>query len=345
MNNPLTRLNPFYPGQWGVPGSDSNLGLRSLPLSSVYYVDVLHPLANDLNDGTSPDAPLATVQAAVDKVQNAYDVILVRSMGIESVDTRVYGVGPSNVRLIGVAGADEKSLNGVYWASPAGEPCITVRAPGWRIEGFRFGPGVNGIGVEIPMTGAPGVDVNAIPIFTHIENCYFYGANRGAGDAAYGIRMYGGAYEITIKGCRFEFFSRAPGAAIGVTDSSFANPYRIMIEDCYFAENTVHIDCNIGAARGFNSSMIKNCVFSGRAASPGASLTNQLTGPAIDLTGGTGNFVTGNKLGGIYRLPAAGDYVPGTNDFWVGNWTDPSLEAVPGTTVNASGMTVLPPAA
>ena len=77
--------------------------------------------------------------------------------------------------------------------------------------------------------------------------------------------MYGGAYEITIKGCRFEFFSRAPGAAIGVTDSSFANPYRIMIEDCYFAENTVHIDCNIGAARGFNSSMIKNCVFPGRA--------------------------------------------------------------------------------
>lgn len=343
MQNPLTRLIPFYPGQWGVPGSDNTLGLRNLPRTNVFYVDYSNPAASDDNDGTNPDAPLRTLQEAVDRVTNTYDVIIVRTMGIESVDTPVYGSGPSSVRIIGVG--DDKSQNGVYWESPAGEPCLTVRAPGWYIEGFRFGPGTGSIGIQIQMTGAPGVDANAIGIFTHINNCYFYGANGGAGDATCGVDLYGGAYEVTIENCKFEFFARAGGAAIQVRDSSFANPYRQYIRNCVFQENITHIDCNIGAGRGFNSSFIEGCYFSGRAASPGASFTNVLTGPAIDLTGGTGNFVTGNYFGGIYRNPAAGDYQGGTNDFWVGNHADPSLEAVPGTTVNASGLTVAPPAA
>lgn len=39
MNLPLLRLHPIYPGQWGVPGSDNELGIRSLPQSTVLYVD------------------------------------------------------------------------------------------------------------------------------------------------------------------------------------------------------------------------------------------------------------------------------------------------------------------
>ena len=35
---PLTRLNPWYPGQFGVPGTDSETGLRLDSNGTVFYV-------------------------------------------------------------------------------------------------------------------------------------------------------------------------------------------------------------------------------------------------------------------------------------------------------------------
>jgi len=67
MTLPLTKLSPFYPGQWGVSGSDDPLGLRSEPQGLVYYVDGSHPNATDSNDGTDPNEPFATIQAAITK--------------------------------------------------------------------------------------------------------------------------------------------------------------------------------------------------------------------------------------------------------------------------------------
>lgn len=68
MNNlPLTKLEPFYPGQWGVFGSDDPLGIRTNPQGLVYYVDGSHANANDDNDGTDPNHPLETIQEAIDK--------------------------------------------------------------------------------------------------------------------------------------------------------------------------------------------------------------------------------------------------------------------------------------
>jgi hypothetical protein len=66
MELPLVRATPFYPGQWGIPGSDNSLGLRTVPQAKVFYVDPSDPLANDSNDGTLPAAPLVTIQQAVD---------------------------------------------------------------------------------------------------------------------------------------------------------------------------------------------------------------------------------------------------------------------------------------
>lgn len=341
---PEMRLPPIFPGQMGVPFSDVPLGIRTLPRSITLYVDHGHPNANDSNDGTNPDAPMDTVQAAVTRLNNnifgqTYNTIIVRRMGAESVQTGVYGVAPSSVRIIGVG--DKKSFMGVYWEGGGDGYCLDLRAPGWHVEGFRFGPSVGESGIRLPMTGAPGVHVDAIPIFTSIENCWFYGANAAPGDGLYGIEMFGGAYTPTIKNCVFEFFARAGAAAIAVTDSSFALPYRVHIEKCLFRENVGHIDCVIGANRGFNSSEIINSVFSGRAAQPGASLTNQVTGKAIDLTGGAGNFVCGNYFGGIYRSAGNGDYDAGTNDFWVGNYTNPATANAG--TCGDNGITVAVP--
>jgi len=342
MDYPLTRLPIFYPGQLGVPGSDNELGLRNISRGKIIYADSGHGNANDANDGTNPDAPKLTVQGAVNAV-SSWDVIIVRAMGVESVVTPTYA---DDVQYVRIVGQPAPGLRTPYWEGAAGLPCLQLNAPGWTVKGFRFGPDNGGSGVQLPMVGAPLADANAIPVFTTIEDCYFYGANDGAGDGLYGVDLYGGAYEVTIRNCTFEFFARAGGGAICVTDSSFANPYRQHIVNCLFAENIEHIDANPGGtARGFNSSEILNCTFSGRAAQPGASLTNQVTSVAIDLNGGNGNFVSGNRLGGIYRLPAAGEYRGGTNDFWLGNFANRATEAAPGTTIGPDCITIAPPAA
>jgi len=61
----LTRLTPFYPGQLGIAGSDAPLGIRTASQGLVWYVD--GDGGNDSNDGTNPEAPLATIQAAITK--------------------------------------------------------------------------------------------------------------------------------------------------------------------------------------------------------------------------------------------------------------------------------------
>ena len=66
---PLTRLTPFYPGQMGVPGTDSDRGLRTNSEGCIFYVDPNHVDPNDNRDGTNPDSPLNTVAAALLKCQ------------------------------------------------------------------------------------------------------------------------------------------------------------------------------------------------------------------------------------------------------------------------------------
>ena len=65
--SPLVRVPPVYPGQFGIAGSDNSLGLRIESQGFVWYVDGSHPIASDSSDGTNPNEPLATIQAAITK--------------------------------------------------------------------------------------------------------------------------------------------------------------------------------------------------------------------------------------------------------------------------------------
>ena len=67
LEQPIIKHLPFYPGQWGIPGSDSALGIRTVPRGVVYYVASASLTANDANDGTDPNFPLSTVLAAYNK--------------------------------------------------------------------------------------------------------------------------------------------------------------------------------------------------------------------------------------------------------------------------------------
>ena len=113
---PLTRLNPWYPGQMGVPGTDVDTGLRLNTGGKILWVDPNHVDPNDGRDGTNPISPLATVGEAINQCRPYRgDVIAVAHSGFWT-----YG--------------DMTSSN----ITPIAET-VVVDVPGVRIVGVEIG--------------------------------------------------------------------------------------------------------------------------------------------------------------------------------------------------------------
>ena len=324
MTYPLIKDPAHYAGQFGVPWSGSELGIRMAPRAVVLYVDKDHPNASDNADGTDPNSPKLTIQSAVSSgilTTGSYIVVFSGDYS-ETVVTGQYGTAPGYVNLIGVASGNRKAP---YWASPAAaSPCLDLRTPGWRVSGIRFAAHTAAFAVYIRCT-VP--NANDIAINTLIEDCQFYGQSTGLG----GIAFHGAPYEVEIKHCRFEFFHNAgmTATAIADTDVSWASAYRTLIEDCQFLENDRHI--NLAS----NVSIIRNCIFH----NDGTYAPNI----TVDLRDGTigHNIVTGCVLPGDYSN-AGGYYDTAAGaGFWGGNFTNDLAEAE----VSDGGVTIAPPAA
>lgn len=317
---PLTRLVPFFPGQMGVPGSDVSLGLRTVPQSKVLYVDVNHPDASDAHDGTDPDHPLATVQEAVDKLEHNYDMIVVRSMGAESVVTPDYTDTFSYVTIIG---AGTSRYAPAWESAAAATPCLDLRAVGWRIQGFRFYGPTQAACIELHHTDLTG---NDIAIRTIIEDCYFDGLTTGR----YGILSHG-CYDVWVVNCTFSLFHNAvAGGAVAmiVTTTPLAIPYRNHIVGCKFYDNDNHViwPCN--------GSFVYGCMFQPVGYAYAAT---QVLNTSIVGNPGDDNVVFGNCMPGDYSI--AGGYRPGAADAWLGNWADDVAEAE----VGDNGITIARP--
>lgn len=148
---PLTRLKPWYPGQMGVPGTDSERGLRLDTGGVIFWVDPNHPDTGDLKDGTDPESPLRTVAAALLKCEPYRgDVIAVMSNNSWHYGTTTLGnalpisenviINVPGVRIVGVS---QSSSTGVVWIPATdGGTCITVTAIDVSIEGFLFTEGI-----------------------------------------------------------------------------------------------------------------------------------------------------------------------------------------------------------
>lgn len=144
---PLERVTPMFPGQMGVPGSDSRLGLKSSCGGAVFYVDPNHGSASDNSDGTDPSAPLRTIQAAVGKCSafqgdtiavmpnNSWQYGLPANGRVLPVAENVV-IGTPGVRIVGVS---PSGVNGVPWTPASnGGTCLTVLACDVLVEGFIF---------------------------------------------------------------------------------------------------------------------------------------------------------------------------------------------------------------
>jgi len=309
---------PFYPPMHGVPGSSQRKGMRQVSGATVYYVDADHADADDNNKGWSPEFPLATIQAAVDKVSTG-DWIMVMSItgDGESVITPDYTEGANYVRLIGVPNGSRYSPS---WESDdASASCLDLRGIGWHVSGFRFLAPTGAACIELRHTDS---NANDIAIRTVIEGNYFDGQTTGL----YGIESHG-CYDVWIVDNWFSLFNNAANTATALvtTTTPLAIPYRNHIINNQFmdCDNLIHYDTN---GSRFQGNVLQQNGYAYAAVI------------IFDISAGDDNIVTQNIIEGDYSQPACHG---GAADFWFQNISDDTAEAE----VDAAGFTIAPPAA
>jgi len=309
---PLQRLNPWYPGQFGVPGTDSETGLRTDTHGTVFYVDPNAVGVSDARDGTNPQHPLQTVAAALTHCQPYRgDVIAVMANNSwqygDPLDLRTTAIAEEvtitvpGVRLVGVASGGQ----GVYWypASDAGT-CITVHAIDCTIEGFFFSEGPTYTGctaISAVWDGATTFGENLT-----VRHCVFDDTVDIAVQLEY-------SWYCDIHDCRFWECDEYGVYTAAVGDST---EYTLIHDNVFVNCGTAAIALLGGAG---NNHIYRNRIYNGTAQGGGAAANE-----GINLTGGGANMVTENFFSCLLPVPANGDWndlnTGAATDAWVGNF-------------------------
>jgi len=321
---PVLRQTQFFPGQLGVPGSDTDLGIRATPGGVVLYVDENHPGATAFNDGTDPLNPLTTITAAIAKpFFTAGSVIVVGANATLVESVVIPATAPQGCSIIGVS-------NGTYcptWTAAVNTgTALTINQQNWRISGIKFDLPAHGQSITLNW------DATNNGSNTMIDHCQFMGGYAGH----FGITAVGAPYAVCIADCEFaEILQGAQlGAAIYFGLTPTADPLMWRIERNIFWDNDNHIT-SLNADHGLNTSIIKDNLFYDGEGIP--------TVLKLDLRGGSlgHNIVVGNYFAGDYSN-AGGYYDSGAQaSEWVGNWSADIAEAE----VSDACTTILPPAA
>lgn len=308
---PLTRANPWYPGQMGVPGTDTETGLRTHPTGTIFYVDPNYPGASDARDGTNPTDPMLTVQGAVNKCQDYRgDVIIVNSNSAWQYASALVDyktpireeivLNKSGVRLIGVA---PFSSVGVVWepvtAAGAGT-CITVTGCDCLIEGFAFqGGAVGGRAIYAEWDGIAQFADNLT-----VRHCFF------DNDIDIGIQLeyvwYGEVSDCYFVGCD----------AYGIyVDAAGSGVLGMVIRDNIFRDCGTTMLALLGAdeCEVFNNSFYNTQ----------AQVAAVATDMGLVTTGGQNNQIYDNYFSCLLPVPANGDWddlnTGAATDAWIGN--------------------------
>lgn len=272
--------------------------------------------------GRSEDKPLATLAAALEACNTGDRIYVHGGVNEPSLicsnlkfDVQVVGVGglhhpdqPTSAYHPGSAMIRDTTDTGVN---------VTVRGRGWQFHNICFDAPASYAAVQLSRNALSGTSEYDAS-HAVFKNCRFLSGKYGIDDA-------GGANNVTVENCEF-----AGMTTCGIYGSStaVANPRAWKILRCNFPNNVsglgnaTHIDLSL------NESYIRGCLFG----------TVTSTGLYINLTGGNGNFVTENHFQGSYSTD---DYVPGTGDYWMGNFAMDTAE----TEVEANGLTNTTPQA
>jgi hypothetical protein len=332
MSLPQVRLQPWYPGQMGVWGSDVQRGLRWEPTGIVLFVDENHPGTHSVGDGTNPEEPLDSIQTAINNLiafataMNCTlegSVIVVASEATITESVTIPATAPTHCMILGSG----SSAHQPTWAAATDAgTALTVLQTGWTIEGFTFETGTAGTGIYLSGTGSLGA------YKTTIRNCRFDGLYGGL----YGIDFAGAPHRVRVENCEFLEYRRTDNTAYAmiVTDTSDSNPYQCNIVGNIFRNCENYIG-SLNSDRAWNMSLFQGNVFH---TSHAALIPVQYY---LDLRGGSRgyNIVTGNYMGGVYSN--VGGYWANAatpNTCWVGNIAEPT----PGTVAD-NGLTIAVP--
>lgn len=278
MRVQLERLLPFYQGQFGVPGSDVPLGIRT-GSGGVFYVGdsaATHYNATDVNDGTDPMNPKATIIGALAACTNDYsDTIILLSENYTQTGTVTVAI--DRVQIVAWD----------YWRGESAPSCqigsatddftlLAINADQVEIAGIRFANGSD-VANDCIVVGSTTAVVGV-----KIHDCKFAvggGFGIDVGSAA------GTVNDITIRKNTFIQIDDNAGAA-GVRLNYVI---RGDVDDNLFLTDqagTFGVSC---PNRSSGGSVIRNNEF----------FIEEAAGTAISRAGNTVDvFMTGNRVGG-----------------------------------------------
>ena len=312
---PLVREKPFYPGQFGVAGSDVPLGERLSTTGKIIYVDPNYIGVTNDPDGTDPECPIQTIAAALSRCSNfAGDVIVVApnddwQYGPRTTDrnTAIAEDVVVTVHGVSIVGLAPSSPIGVIWKpATAGGVACTIAALDVLVEGFAFcesdaGAG-GGTGIYCAWDGVATYGDSAV-----VRNCYF-------GDGIdIGVQLdY--AWNCYIEDCEFQDVVEG---AIWCDPADSAAAYCVIRRNWFY-------DCGLGQNGAISMNecddnlIADNWIYNHVAIGAGVA-----TDEGIDLGAGSNNLVANNWLSCILPVGANGDYADlnsGTaTDAWINN--------------------------
>ncbi len=268
-----------------------------------YFVDTVN--GSDSYNGRSWESAFKTMGKALGLVETLGTIYFVGDVREELTgsnlvfDVKIIGCGSKHHPDLPAAGYHPGASCWRPPASPTEEtPLLEVRGRGWKFYNILFDCPVDAAAVLMQrnaLEGAAEYDAS---------HASFIGCDFRNGKHA--IEDSGGCFNVRIEDCDFETLDATGGCAIKCSSTAVATPRRWVIVNNRFQMdsstegNLAHIDAEL------NGSTIKGNVFG----------TVKATGKYIDLTGGAGNVVADNILGGVYDTD---DYVSGTGDLWYGN--------------------------
>lgn len=259
---------------------------------------------NDQRNGKTPQTAFLTMRKAL-SVARTLDTIFFWGDVREEItgdnlvfDLTIVGLGALHHPDSPAAGY---KVGSSMWRPPsvptAATPLLTLRARGWKFINIAFDCPVDAAAVKLSRNALSGVS-EFDPSHASFIGCRFV-------DGKYGLEDAGGCYNVTVENCEFKAMTTA---AIANTSTAVANPLNWKITNNRFPSevtgfgNATHIDSPL------NCAILRNNVFG----------TVTSTGLYVDLTGGNGNVLSENILGGLYDTT---DYVSGTGDLWYQNYS------------------------
>ena len=255
---------------------------------SVRYVDGTNGASG--NDGKSWTTALDTIQAGV-TAAGAKGTVFVAPKAITDftgdptnyAEVVIIPATHYGLSLIGVSrGQTQGGLPQIKMGSGA-NALVTVRAAGCLIQSIGFdGSSSTGGGILLDDDYSAKTAFGTTIANCHFKNCVGSAANATAGGAIEWAAV-GNAWQVLINNCRF-YRNVCDICLIGTSNTA---PQDVVIKNCLFSGSAASTDCNIYAGgSGFGGGLvIDNCSFP---KTPALGTTDLFTEITCTGTGGTG---------------------------------------------------------